>query len=205
MIISMMIILLILIIFIIFILSKNKENYDTITRNIDSIEKCADIASSIYGTDGFGYNEQNKNCYVSKTSISMPVIEVHPYWQNYKTSDIVCNKMLFMLNQLAIREDTMIGNRLYKCYNNKSNNDHDYDLYYYEKNQPKKLITYQDINKLPITYHNFFDITYPTKKSELNDLDVKFGDNMSKRQFYGDKIITGPTDNIYIQWKPNKG
>lgn len=188
----------------IYTLSKNKENYDTITRNINSIEQCADIASSLYGTGGFGYNEKDKNCYTSRTSLSLPVIEVHPYWQNFKTSDIVCNKTLFMLNQLAIRNDTMIGNRLYKCYNNKSNDDHDYDLFYFEKNKPTKLITYQDIDKLPITYHNFFDIHYPKNKSELNDLDVKFGDNMSERQFYGDKIITGPTDNISIKWTPNK-
>jgi hypothetical protein len=185
------------------ILFKNKENYDAIAKNIDNIEKCADIASSIYGVGAFGYNYDSQNCYVAKTSISMPVINTHPYHNFYKDSDRVCNKTLFMLNQNAIAADTMIGNRLYKCYNNKANQDHDYDYFYFEKNKPEKLITYQDPDRLPITYHNFFDIDWPKNKSEMNDLDVRFGDNMSTRDFYGDKIITGPTDNIDISWKPN--
>ena len=202
-------ILLILLLILLLSTYNDKENYDSIAKNINTIENCADITSSLYGTTAFGYNKKNKNCYVSKTPLTRPVIHIHPYHTEYDVTDIVCNKTLFMNNQNNIAQDTMIGNRLYNCYNinprhydddtkTKTNNNN--YLYYFEKNKPKKLITYQDINKLPITYHNIFHIDWPTEKSELNDLNVKFGQNSTKREVVGQKIINGPTDNIYINW-----
>ena len=214
-------ILLILLLILLLSTYNDKENYDSMAKNIDKIENCADVASSLYGTTAFGYNKKNKNCYVSKTPLTRPVISLHPYHTEYNETDIVCNKTLFMNNQNNIAQDTMIGNRLYNCYNidprhyddnddnnnlkkkTNNNNNNNY-LYYFEKNKQKKLITYQDINKLPITYHNFFHIDWPSEKSELNDLNVKFGQNATKREIVGQKIINGPTDNIYINWHNKK-
>ena len=202
-------ILLILLLILLLSTYNDKENYDSIAKNINTIENCADITSSLYGTTAFGYNKKNKNCYVSKTPLTRPVIPIHPYHTEYDATDIVCNKTLFMNNQNNIAQDTMIGNRLYNCYNinhrhydddTKTKTNNNYYLYYFEKNKPKKLITYQDINKLPITYHNIFNIDWPDTKSELNDLNVKFGQNSTKREVVGQKIINGPTDNIYINW-----
>ena len=180
----------------------NKENYDSIAPNINSIETCADIASSLYGTSGFGYNETNKNCYVSKTPLTRPIIQVHPYHNMFTKDDIVCNKSLFMRSLSMIADNTMIGNRLYMCYN-KSNVDDDYDKYYFQKNQEKKLITSQDISKLPITYHNFFEIDWPIEKSELNNLIVKLGSQNSKQDIRKLNKLND-ANNLFIDWKRAK-
>lgn len=168
-------ILLIIIFIIIFILIKYNEYeyYDGIITNISSIEDCADITSSIYDTFAFGFNKTDKTCFPSKTLLTRPPIQVHPYHNNFKLDDIICNKTLYAKNPEMNFNNVLIGNRLYKCYNNKSNLDDDYDTYYFEKNKEKKLITYQDINKLPITKHNFFNIDWPINKDELNDINVK--------------------------------
>ena len=113
------ILILLLLIIIIVFYNKQYENYDAIARNIDSIEKCADITSSIYSTAAFGYNPKNKNCYVSKTQLTYPIIEDFPYHGFSKPSDIICNKRLAIINQKDIADDTMILNRLYECDHNK--------------------------------------------------------------------------------------
>jgi hypothetical protein len=72
--------------------------------------------------------------------------------------------------------------------------------YYFEKNKPIKEITLQRNNVLPITYHNMFCIDWPTRPSELNNLHVVFGQRNTHRQNFGEKIINGPADNLFIEW-----
>jgi hypothetical protein len=168
-------ILLIFIFLIIFVLFKYNEYeyYDGIVKNIESIEDCADITSSIYDVSAFSYNPNDKTCFPSKTLLTRPPIQVHPYHNNFKLDDIICNKTLYAKNPEMNYDQILIGNRLYQCYNNTSKIDDDYDLYYFQKNKQKQLITYQDIGKLSITKHNFFNIDWPTNKDELNDIVVK--------------------------------
>jgi len=173
----------ILILIIIFLLNYNdsvlnkKEYYDGVVRNITSIEDCADIASSIYDVSAFAYSTDDKKCYPSKTSLTRPPIQIHPYHNDFKLTDIICNKTLYAKNSEMNFDQILIGNRLYQCYNNNSKLDDDYDLYYFEKNKPKQLITYQDVGKLPLTKHNFFRIDWAINKDELNDINVKFNKN----------------------------
>jgi hypothetical protein len=156
---------------------KIRENYDGVIRNINSIEDCADIASSLYDVSAFAYALDDKKCYPSKTSLTRPPIQIHPYHHDFKINDIICNKTLYAKNKEMNFDQILIGNRLYECYNNNSKIDNDYDLYYFQKNKPKQLITYQDISKLPITKHNFFKIDWPLNKDELNDINIKLNKN----------------------------
>jgi hypothetical protein len=125
----------------------------------------------------FAYSPDNKKCYPSKTSLTRPPIQIHPYHNDFKPSDIICNKTLYAKNPEMNFDKILIGNRLYQCYNNNSKLDDDYDTYYFQKNKKKQLITYQDVGKLPITKHNFFKIDWAINKNELNDIDVKFNKN----------------------------
>lgn len=153
------------------------ENYDGIVKNIDTIEKCADITSSLYDVYAFAYSPDDKKCYPAKTSLTRPPIQIHPYHNDFKLTDIICNKTLYAKNSEMNFDQILMGNRLYQCYNNNSKLNDDYDLYYFEKNKQKQLITYQDVGKLPITKHNFFKIDWAINKDELNDINVKFNKN----------------------------
>lgn len=150
------------------------EYYDGVVKNIESIEDCADITSSLYDVSAFAYAPDDKKCYPSKTLLTRPPIQIHPYHNDFKSSDIICNKTLYAKNPELNFDQILIGNRLYQCYNNNSKLDDDVDTYYFQKNKQKQLITYQDIGKLPITKHDFFKIDWATNKDEMNDIDVKF-------------------------------
>jgi len=215
------ILILILILIMLIILKNKKENYDLIARNIINIEKCGDISSSIYGIGGFAYNPENKNCYISKTQLtypreflksnlvgmdllisdSLPALDNSPYYNLSKQNDIICNKRQAILNQKDIQDNNMIDNRIYECNHNEySTNRNAKTTYYFQKNKPKKEITLQCNNILPITYHNFFcidsnDITRPT---ELRELNVLYGQRHTTRDTFGEKIINGPADNLFI-------
>lgn len=186
--------IIILILIIILINFNEYENYDGIVRNIISIEDCADIASSLYDVSAFAYSPNDKKCYPSKTSLTIPPIQIHPYHNDFKQTDIICNKTLYAKNPEMNFDKILIGNRLYECYNNDSKIENDYDLYYFQKNKLKQLITYQDISKLPITKHNFFRIDWATNKDEMNDIDVKI--HKSKSETESETIIDS------IDWVP---
>jgi hypothetical protein len=199
-----LIIIILLIFLIIYILFNKNEYYDAKATNIKSIEDCADIASSIYSTYAFAYNPKNNNCYISKTQLTYPILEDFPYQRLSKSDDIICNKRLPIINQKDIADDTMIENRTYECnHNNKySKNRTAKTTYYFEKNKPIKEINLQRNNVLPITYHNMFYIDWPTRASELNDLHVEFGERNTQRQNFGEKIVNGQADNLFISWNP---
>lgn len=199
----MLIILLILFIIIfIYIKLNRREHYDARAVNIKSIEDCADIASSIYDVAGFAYNPKTKNCFISKTQIIYPILEDFPYQKLSNQNDIICNKRLPIINQKDIADNTMIENRTYECNHNDkySKNRNAKTTYYFEKNKPIKEITLQRNNVLPITYHNMFYISYPIRSSELNDLHVEFAQRNTHRQNFGEKIINGTADNLFIEW-----
>jgi len=193
----------ILILIIIFLLNysdtilNKKEYYDGIVRNITSIEDCADIASSIYDVGGFSYDPSNNNCYPSKTSLTRPPIQIHPYHNDFKTTDIICNKTLYAKNSELNFDNIIIGNRLYECYKNDSKIKDDIDTYYFQKNKPKQLIIRQDIAGLPFTKHNFFRIDWPINKDEMNDINIK----ITKKK---NKIIPRESETIIesIDWEP---
>ena len=197
-----LIILLIIFIIILIYIKPNNEHYDARAVNINSIVDCADIASSVYGVAGFAYNPKSKNCFISKTQLTYPILEDFPYQRLSNQNDIICNKRLPIINQKDIADNTMIENRTYECNHNEkySKNRNAKTTYYFEKNKPIKEITLQKNNVLPITYHNMFYIDWPIKPSELNDLHVVFSQRNTHRQNFGEKIINGPADNLFIEW-----
>lgn len=201
----MYILILLLILFIIifiYIKPNISEHYDARAVNIKSIEDCADIASSIYSVAGFAYNPKTNNCFTSRIPISYPILEDFPYQGLATPDDMIFNKRLPIINQKDIANNTMIENRIYEHnHNNKySKNRNAKTTYYFEKNKPIKEITLQRNNVLPITYHNMFCIDWPTRQSELNDLRIEFGQRNTHRQNFGEKIINGPADNLFIEW-----
>lgn len=169
------------------------EHYDARAVNIKSIEDCADISSSIYGVAGFAYNPKTNNCLISKTQITYPILEDFPYQRLSNQNDIICNKRLPIINQKDIADNTMIENRTYECNHSDkySKNRNSKTTYYFEKNKPIKEITLQKNNILPITYHNMFCIDWPTRPSELNNLNIVFCQRNIHRQNFGEKIING--------------
>jgi hypothetical protein len=184
----LLIILLILIIILLLKYNDNNEYYDGVVRNIKSIEKCADITSSIYDVGAFAYDPPNNNCYPSKTSLTRPPIQIHPYHNDFKNTDIICNKTLYAKNSELNFDQILIGNRLYECYKNDSKIKDDIDIYYFQKNKPKQIITKQNIAELPFTKHNFFSLDWPINKDEMNDINVKMKNNTIKSIDWEPKI-----------------
>ncbi len=196
----------ILILFIIIILliklKNHKENYDGVIRDIENIEDCADLASSIYDVSAFGYNEVDKNCYISKTSLSKPPLQIHPYHNEFKKTDKICNKYNFLrksredITTSKTNKNAMIANRIYDCYTDKQNANENTIQYYFEKNKPAIIINNtEDLEKLSITEYNMFDIDWPVEKRELNDIDLSYSLNIVDRN-----EIKREIDNI--KWEP---
>jgi hypothetical protein len=193
--------ILIIIIIIFFKLTTYKENYDGVIRNVSSIEDCADIASSVYDVSAFGYDPVDNNCYISKTSLTKPPIQIHPYHNEFKVTDKICNKYIFLkksredITTNGTKTNSLIANRLYDCYTNTQNGDDNSIGYYFEKNKPAKLVDSRDeLEKLSVTKHNMFDINWPTEKKELNDINILYSINVDK------KIIN--SDIYNISWNP---
>jgi len=177
------IIIFIIVIFLVIYLLPYKEDYDGRVKNISTIEDCADIASSIYQTSAFAYNPDTKSCYISKTSLTRPPIQIHPYHNDFKISDIICNKLNYIQNSENKYKNNMIANRYYYCYNNTVNIDDNIDQYYFEQYKPKKLISYEDPTELHINNHDLFKIDWPIEKSQMNDIRITYddtGDNNKK-------------------------
>ena len=194
--------ILILILLLIFKLNYYKENYDGVVRDIDNIEDCADLASSIYDVSAFGYDPIQNNCYISKTSLSRPPIQIHPYHNEFKITDRICNKNTFIRNSREditsnkTRNNSLIANRIYDCYINRDNPNENTTQYYFEKNKPGIIINNtDDPEKLSVTEYKMFDIDWPIEKRELNDIDLSYSINSSKKNELKREI-----DNI--TWKP---
>lgn len=192
------VILLIILIILINLVNYNdnkKEKYDGRIKRIETIEDCADIASSIYDVSAFAYNDISKKCYISKTPLIRPPLQTHPYHNDFKLDDKICNKTNYIRGELdTFNNDNMIDNRLYLCYNNTINIDDNIDQIYFEKNKKAQLLNYRDLGNLSTERHNFFNIDWATNRKELNDIeikyDVKLEDNIEKK------------DIIDIVWKP---
>jgi hypothetical protein len=178
--------------------SNNIENYDGRISDVDKIEKCADIASSLYDVSAFAY-DINGNCYISKTSLTRPPIQNHPYHKNFKSSDIICNKVNYIRTTKDLNDkNNIIANRLYNCYINDSKlKDSNSELIYFEKNKNKLKINRQDISLLPYTKETMFKIDFPTNRKELNDIDIIYDNNI--KNIYWEPAIKSQNikDNPY--------
>ncbi len=161
---------------------KKKERYDGRVLNIQKIEDCADISSSIYGVSAFAYDDIDKKCYISKTPLTKPPLQSHPYHNSYKDSDIVCNKHNFILNSRYTNDkNNLILNRLYSCYYDLKNE----EILYFSKNDKLKKININDISQLNNNPDQiFFEIIYPTEKNELKDITVTYENNKIKNIKY---------------------
>jgi hypothetical protein len=198
---SYIFLLLLLILLLIFKLNSYKENYDGAARNVENIEDCADIASSIYDVSAFGYDGIGNNCYISKTSLTRPPMQIHPYHNEFKITDKICNKKKFLkksdekLTTSELKNNSLIENRLYDCYINKENAYDNITQYYFEKNKSKEIINNNDLEKLSITKYKMFDIDWPVEKRELNDIKVSYTIDSSNK-----KNIKKEINDII--WKP---
>lgn len=158
-----------------YLFNNYNENYDGRIRNIKSIEDCADIASSIYGVSAFAYDDLSNNCYISKTSLTRPPIQIHPYHKNFKIDDKICNKVNFILGEAHnSNQNNLIANRLYMCYNNSIEIDDNIDQIYFERNKKARLIKNEELSTLPFVQQKFFKIDYPIERRELSDIDVEY-------------------------------
>lgn len=189
------IILLIILIILVNLIKYNdeykKENYDGRIKRIETIEDCADIASSIYDVTGFAYNDKTKNCYISKKPLTRPPLQLHPYHNDFKLDDNICNKTNYIRKELdTFNKENMIDNRLYLCYNNTINIDDNIDQIYFAKNKKAQLLNYRYLGNLPTERHNFFNIDWATNRKELNDIEIKYNVNSDGKEI---------TDII---WKP---
>ena len=195
----MLLLLLFIIVLIILFLNNNIENYDGRIRQINNIEKCADIASSLYDVSAFGFDISG-NCYVSKKSLSKPPIQIHPYHKNFKISDIICNKVNFIRNNDDLRDrKNVISNRLYYCYmNNQSLKDQNSELIYFQKNKQAKKINREDVSNLPTDKETMFKIDWAVNRKELSDIDITFNNNNIKNITWEPAIYTKiKKDNPY--------
>jgi hypothetical protein len=178
------IIIIIIILLLLFELRSYKENYDGVVREIPNIEDCADIASSLHDVSAFSYDPIDNNCYISKTSLTRPAIQIHPYHNEFKITDKVCNKYIFLrksrqdITTSNTKTNSLITNRIYDCYINKNNVSENTTQYYFEKNKPANMLNSNEyLQKLPVTEHGMFDIDWPTDKRELNDIDISYSIN----------------------------
>ncbi len=158
-----------------------REYYDGKVSKVKNIESCADIASSLYDTSAIAFDPSNNICYVSKTPLTRPPNQTHPYHNDFKLTDVICNKTNFIRSARDIKDkNTVIGNRLYLCYNNnaqnnnntQNNNDDTFDQYYFEKNKAKKIITNQELEKLQTHDETMFRIDWPLEKAEIQDINI---------------------------------
>ena len=173
-----LILILIILIILLFKLNINVENYDGRINNINDIEKCANICSSLYDVSAFGYDSSG-NCYVSKTSLSRPPIQNHPYHNNFKKTDIICNKINFIRIDRDLKDkNNVISNRLYNCYINDSTlRDSNSELIYFQKNKKALKINREDVSSLPFDKETMFRIDWPINRKELSDIDITYKDN----------------------------
>lgn len=173
-----LIIIIIVIIILIVVMNNNRENYDGKVANISSLEKCANIASSLYDVTAFGYDVYG-NCYVSKKSLTRPPIQLHPYHTNFKKSDIICNKINYIRNDRDLADkNNLIANRLYNCYiNDTKSQDDNSTLVYFQKNKQALYINKEDVTKLPTNTETMYRIDWPTEKKELNNIIVIYNNN----------------------------
>lgn len=196
------IIIILILIILIFKLHINIENYDGRISNINEIEKCANICSSIYDVSAFGYDSDG-NCYISKKSLSRPPIQIHPYHKNFKPTDIICNKVNFIRTEKDLNDkNNVISNRLYNCYiNNSTLKDENSELIYFQKNKKALKINRDDITKLPTDKENMFKIDWPKNRKELSDIDITYNDKGIKNIYWEpaieSKIIKDDPYKVY--------
>lgn len=172
-----LIIIILILIILVFKLNINIENYDGRASDINGIEKCADICSSIYDVSAFAYDVSG-NCYISKTSLSRPPIQIHSYHKNFKPTDIICNKVNFIRTERDLNDkNNVISNRLYNCYINDSVlKDENSELYYFEKGKKALKINREDVANLPYDKEKMFRIQWPKNRKELSDIDISYND-----------------------------
>ena len=178
------IILIVIVLIILFLFKNKKENYDARISNVNNIEKCANICSSIYGCGGFAYNSENNKCYVSKyplTSPSLPSL----YSNEFKKSNIYCNKALPIISDISINEDLYVDNKVYNCYTQNAQN---LGKKYYDINKPEKQIYFNDLYGLKSEPYNIQNLEWPTEQ-----VDLKFDDKFNLQ--YDTKDIYYEADN----------
>jgi hypothetical protein len=91
------------------------EKYDGRINNIESVNRCAAICSSVLGASGFAYDPTTLNCYISKYPITSPPIP-SPYTSEYKFTNIYCNKFRPIVSEQGLNTDAYVDNRVYNCY-----------------------------------------------------------------------------------------
>jgi hypothetical protein len=180
------IIIIILIILVILFLFKNKrENYDARISNVDNIEKCANMCSSVYGCGGFAYNTNDNKCYLSKFPLASPVVP-SLYSNEFTKSNVYCNKSLPILSSEPINEDLYVDNKVYDCYVREAE---DLGKKYYDFNKPGKQIYFNDLYGLKSEPYNIQKLEWPMKQ-----VDLKFDDKFNL--YYDTKDIVYEADNM---------
>lgn len=159
-----------LIIFI-FIINKKKHNekYDAKVSNVDSLSKCGNMCSSVYGCGGFAYNKQLEKCYLSKYPLTTPPIP-SIYFEEFLQDNTYCNKMFPIISDYSINNDMYVDNKIYDCY---TKNAEFIGKKYFNMNGGEKTIYMNDIYSLRSDPYNINNLKWPTDKKDIN-FDSKF-------------------------------
>jgi hypothetical protein len=182
---TIVIILILIVLIILFLFKNKKENYDARISNVDNIEKCANICSSIYGCGGFAYNSNNNKCYVSKYPLASPSIP-SLYSNEFQKSNIYCNKALPIISDISINNDLYVDNKVYNCY---TQNAQDLGKKYYDFGKPEKQIYFNDLYGIKSEPYNIQKLEWPTEQ-----VDLKFDDKFNL--YYDTKDIYYEADNM---------
>lgn len=144
-----------------------KEHYDARILDVNEIERCANICSSVYGCGGFAFDSNNKKCYISKYPLTGPPIPSQ-FSDGYNKNNIYCNKTLPILSDISINNDLYVDNKIYDCY---TKNAEELGKKYFDIGKKQTDIQTNDVYGLKSDSYKIQDITWPTSQT-----DIKFDD-----------------------------
>ena len=167
-----------LILVIIFINSKvkNTEKYDARISNVDSIAKCGNMCSSVYGCGGFAVNKGLEKCYLSKFPVTSPPIP-SLYSGEYKDDNIYCNKMFPINSDYSVNNDMYVDNKVYDCYTKKAE---ELGTKYLDIGSNEKNISKNDVYSLKSKPYELQYLEWPDTRKDVsfdNDLNIMYDES----------------------------
>ena len=200
------ILLILVIILIITIVSDyNIEHYDVkVDKNINSSSDCGAKCTEVLQCSGFGYNNRNNSCFLSKSPILGKPLE-GDYAGKYSNSDTQCNK-IYNLNKKTDDKQQLLNNSIYNCVNHEDGDILD-KTRQIGRNKNKKIIIDKKIEKVDNNFNGLdedlsydFDDTitfskYNKKSKNLTDALNKY--NVDTNYAYSNNTKNTKTNYAY--------
>jgi hypothetical protein len=139
------------------------ETYDGRISNINSSKDCAETCTTTYGCEGFGYDDKEKKCYISKvTVLGYPIDRL--YSPEYKSHQYSCNKVRLIRTPEDVNPDSLMYNRVYSCADNGVGK---YNLKFFDKGKEPIDIGEEDVDKMKREPYDMNEIEWPTKRKDI--------------------------------------